>query len=120
MDWPPCHLLILFSSYSGVMCLCVMPDAIWFRFWLNSSSSMLAMDVQYGFQFGSLFPVSIIHVPCESWMCYLVLFMFLWVNTDHAYSALLANARMLHLGRVLPMMDWESIWEKMMDIKRDA
>nr|BAD37841.1 hypothetical protein [Oryza sativa Japonica Group] len=23
------------------------------------------------FQFGSLFPDSIIHVPCESWMCYL-------------------------------------------------
>ncbi len=43
-----------------------------FRFWLNSSSSMLAMDVQYRFQFGSLFPVSIIRVPCESWMCYLV------------------------------------------------
>ncbi|BAT04958.1 Os08g0334701, partial [Oryza sativa Japonica Group] len=26
------------------------------------------------FEFGFLFPVSIIHVPCKPWMCYLIFY----------------------------------------------
>ena len=53
------------------------------------------MDV---FQFGSLIPVSIIQVPCVVMVLQFgSLFKFLWVSADHAYSALLANARMYSL-----------------------